>query len=236
MTRLSSSSEEAVLDISLDGPSKELVSSSAQAVLPIAQQEPRVMTKWTVMSKGKETTAVMTLLGDVLPLSEQRRTEDRPISVREDVQDDHETEVNYDGDSSEEANEPASRAVILAGEHQTLGVEPTTAIVQELSSRPDEENAETKDKGNDNASDSGLSLASDLIPAAATAKPVLNAKDIMSIVERKDISIKKPGPNHNPQRQGLEDNLFDFGDALCDYTSDDTVAPLGSTKGWQLLC
>ncbi len=42
----------------------------------------------------------------------------------------------------------------------------------------------------------------------------------MNIVERKDISIKTPVPNHNPQRQGLEDNLFDFGDALCDYTSD----------------
>ena len=57
-------------------------------------------------------------------------------------------------------------------------------------------------------------------PAAANAKPVLNAKDIMSIVERKDISIKTPVHNHNPQRQGLEDNLFDFGDALCDYNSD----------------
>jgi hypothetical protein len=36
-------------------------------------------------------------------------------------------------------------------------------------------------------------------PAAAIAKPVLNAKDIMSIVERKDISIKTPVYNHNPQ-------------------------------------
>jgi hypothetical protein len=59
-------------------------------------------------------------------------------------------------------------------------------------------------------------------PAAANAKPVLNAKDIMSIVENKDISIKTPVHNHNPQRQGLEDNLFDFGDALLGlgYTSD----------------
>ncbi len=85
MTRLSSSSEEAVLDISLAAPSNELVSSSAQAVLPISQQEQRVTTKWTVMSKGKETTAVMTLLGDILPLTEQRRTEDHPNSVHEDV-------------------------------------------------------------------------------------------------------------------------------------------------------
>ena len=42
----------------------------------------------------------------------------------------------------------------------------------------------------------------------------------MEIAERKDISIKIPVHNHNPQRQGLEDNLFDFGDALLDYTSD----------------
>ncbi len=86
-------------------------------------------------------------MGDVLPLTEQRRTEDRPNSVREDVRDEHETEVNYEGDSPEEANEPASRAETLAGEHQTLGVEPTTALVQELSSRPDKENAEEEDKG-----------------------------------------------------------------------------------------
>ncbi len=51
-------------------------------------------------------------------------------------------------------------------------------------------------------------------PAAAKVKQVLNARDIMSIVERKDISIKTPVPDHNPQRKGLEDNLFDFGDAL----------------------
>ncbi len=56
----------------------------------------------------------------------------------------------------------------------------------------------------------------------------------MSIVERKDISIKTPEPNHNPQRKGLEDKLFDFGDALCDYTSDGGT--IGSTKGWLLLC
>ena len=42
----------------------------------------------------------------------------------------------------------------------------------------------------------------------------------MEIAEAKDISIKTPVHNHNPQRQGLEDNLFDFGDALLDYTSD----------------
>jgi hypothetical protein len=42
----------------------------------------------------------------------------------------------------------------------------------------------------------------------------------MKIAERKEISIKTPVHNHNPQRQGLDDNLFDFGDVLLDYTSD----------------
>ena len=42
----------------------------------------------------------------------------------------------------------------------------------------------------------------------------------MEIAEANDISIKTPVHNHNPQRQGLENNLFDFGDALLYYTSD----------------
>jgi hypothetical protein len=57
-------------------------------------------------------------------------------------------------------------------------------------------------------------------PAAETVKPVLNARSIMEVAEAKDTSIKTAVHNHNPQRQGLEDNLFDFGDALLDYTSD----------------
>ena len=57
-------------------------------------------------------------------------------------------------------------------------------------------------------------------PTVETAKQVLNAKSILEIAEKKDISLKIPVINHNPQRQGLEDNLFDFGDALLDYTSD----------------
>jgi hypothetical protein len=159
----------------------------------------------------------MTLLGAA-------RTPAEPL-VHEDVKDPHETEVNYNADSPEEDYESASRAVTLAGEHQTLGVVPTTALGQELSSSHDKE----KTEGEGNISDSPLSIESDLImigrqdtgsPAAAKAKPVLNAKDIMSIVERKYISIKTPVPDHNPQRKGLEDNLFDFGTALCDYTSD----------------
>ncbi len=52
--------------------------------------------------------------------------------------------------------------------------------------------------------------------AAEIAKPVLNAKSIMEIAEKKNISIKTPVHNHNPQRQGLDANLFDFGDTLLD--------------------
>jgi hypothetical protein len=103
----------------------------------------------------------------------------------------------------------------------------TTALGQELSPNHEEGKAE----GEDDLFNSPLSIESDLImrerqdtyagsPVAVKAKPVLNAKDIMSIVEMKDISIKTPVSNHNPQRKGLDDNLFDFGDALCDYTSD----------------
>ena len=200
-----------MLDESLSEQSSEQASSSAPAPSPSALHEKRVKTQWSVMSKGKETTTVMTLFGAARPLAEQL--------VHDKVNDDQETEVNYDGDSPEEAMESASGSSALEGEHQA------EAFVQELPSSHDKGKEE---RGND-ISDSPLSITSDLImiegqdagsPAAAKAKPVLNAKDIMSIVERKDISIKTPVPDHNPQRKGLEDNLFDFGDALCDYTSD----------------
>ena len=224
-TRLSSSSDEAVLDASLSAPSHS------------ALRERRVETKHTVISKGKETTTVMTLF-------------------RKEEKDEHEVETNYEGDTSEEEIVPEtpsssakeisrikSKQINQTGswsiqkaleqnaapkggkEHQALGVVSTTALSQEMTPCHDNEKAE----GEGNLSDSALSIEIDLItngqqdigsPEAVKAKPVLNAKDIMSIVERKDISIKTPVHNHNPQRQGLEDNLFDFGDALCDYTSD----------------
>jgi chromatin segregation and condensation protein Rec8/ScpA/Scc1 (kleisin family) len=106
-------------------------------------------------------------------------------------------------------------------EHQALSIEQTKALGVELSSR--------HDKDGEESSDSELSIGSDLImtvyphvgsPAAEITKPVLNARSIIEIAEEKNISIKTPVHNHNPQRQGLEDNLFDFGDTLLDYTSD----------------
>ncbi len=80
--------------------------------------------------------------------------------VHEDVKDEHETEVTYDGDSPEEVIESASRAVTMAGEHQALGVESTTALIQELSSSHDEENADGEYKGEEDTSDSALSIES----------------------------------------------------------------------------
>jgi hypothetical protein len=213
-TRLSSSSNEAVLDVSLSAQGKEQASSSAPASSPSAPHEKRVKTKHTVMSKGKETTTVMTLFGAALPPT-------APLAHKE-KKDEHEIDVNYDSDSPEEVIESASGSLAVEEEHQALGVVSTTALSQELSSSHDEGKEE-------HISNSPLSIASDLImgerqdtgsPEAVKVKPVLNAKDIMSIVEKKDISIKTPVPDHNPQRKGLEDNLFEFGDALCDYTSD----------------
>ncbi len=47
-------------------------------------------------------------------------------------------------------------------------------------------------------------------PPAKIVMPVPNVRDIMNIVENKETSIKTPRLNHNPQRSGLGDNLFDF--------------------------
>jgi hypothetical protein len=163
-------------------------------------------------------------------------------SVHENVQDEYEIEVNFDADSPEELEESPSRGKdvtsalsggqlpleqpALSGgqlplEQPALRVEPTTALVKVPSPR--------HEKSAEGSTGSKLSITSDLImredpdvssPAAETAKPVLNARSIVEIAENKEISIKTPVHNHNPQRQGLEDNLFDFGDALLDYTSD----------------
>ena len=79
-------------------------------------------------------------------------------------------EVNYDPESTDEVEESALRAETMAGqrklsrEHPALRIEPTTALVQEPSSR--------------------------------------HEKDILNMVERKNISIKTPRLNHNPQRAG----------------------------------
>ncbi len=147
-TRLSPSSEETVLDASLSAPINELASSSAQ-------QEQRATTTWVVMSKGKETSTVMTLLGDVPPKVVQQGTHDSISSFHKDNRDEHETEVNYNSDSSEELDgsalriekttpglcdeqltleQPALRGP-LAMDQEALSVEPTTALDKEPSSR-----------------------------------------------------------------------------------------------------
>ena len=216
-TRLSSSSDEAVLNGSLSAQSEEQVSASAPVQTPSAQREQQGTKRHVVMSGSKETTTVMTLFAAARPSG-------KPL-VNEELKDPHLPDLDYSSESSNEVIESASRAPTLEGEQQALEVVQTTALDQEPSSI---ENKEEKE-GEENRSDSPLSIQSDLImngeqegeaPEAVKAKPVLNAQDIMSIVERKDISIKKPVPDHNPQRKGLDDNLFDFEDALCDYTSD----------------
>ncbi len=58
------------------------------------------------MPAGKETTTVMTLLGDA-----------QPLTVHEDKNDENEVEVNYDPDSPDEVEESALRAGTMAGQH-----------------------------------------------------------------------------------------------------------------------
>jgi hypothetical protein len=170
-SRLSTSSEEAVLDTSI----------SAQ---------------------GKEITTALTVLGRVPnPPSAQQETEDTAKPVHEGDEDESNIEVDYDAESADEDEQPALRNP-LSSTHLALRVEPTTTPVQEPVARHERE------------------VANESPNVAEKAKPVLDAISIREIAERKDIRIKTPVHNHNPQRQGLEDNLFDFGDALVDYTSD----------------
>jgi hypothetical protein len=198
----------------------------------------------TVLGNESQTPAVQYLIGQAMRFLRpdrpaEQKTGDSVKPVHEDKKDESNVEVDYDPDSSDEGEQAALRAETKAGHsalkdplssgHLALRIEPTTALVKEPSSRHKKENVEGGDMSAEDTSDSVLSITSDLImregpdacsPAANTANPVLYAKDIMNIVERKDISIKTPVHNHNPQRQGLENNLLDFGDALLGYTSD----------------
>ena len=116
-------------------------------------------------------------------------------------------------------------------EAPALRIEPTMALVPVPPSHLEEKDDEGVDVDAEGTSDSALSIASDLMMEgnlrcntpeedAAKSPLVLNAKDIMEIATKKNISIKTRVNDHNPQRQGLEDNLFEFGDALLGYTSD----------------
>ena len=129
-TRLSASSDEAVLDTSLSAQSKESASSSMNV---------------TVMSKGKEITTVLTVLGRPSnPPNVQRKTGDSAKPVHEDEKEDsakpvhedekedcakpvHEdegsTEVDYEADSADEEQHLALRNP-LSCTHLALRVEP----------------------------------------------------------------------------------------------------------------
>jgi hypothetical protein len=186
-SRLSASSEEAVLDTSLSAQAKEGAPSCINL---------------TVMSRDKESTTVLTVLGRTPNTRDvQQKPEDSAKPVHEEGKDDGSTEVDYEGETSDEDQLPASRNP-LSCTRPALTVEPSTTLIQEPALNHEEE------------------IMKESPNAAESAKQVLDGKRILEIAERKEISIKTPVHNHNPQRQGLEDNLFDFGDALVDYTSD----------------
>jgi hypothetical protein len=140
----------------------------------------------TVMSKGNEITTALTVLGEV------------PKPVHEDKKNEGIVEVDYEL-SSDEGEQPALRNP-LSRVQLALRVEPTTTLIQEPSSHHER-------RSEDNTSDSELSITSDLIMkeslnAVEIAKPVLNVRDIMNIVENNETSTKTPRLNHNPQRAG----------------------------------
>jgi hypothetical protein len=151
-TRLSASSEEAVLDTSLSAQSKERASSSTQSPSSRSEEDQRVINV-TVMSKGKEITTALTVLGKV-PQSPavQQKTEDSANPVQEDKKDEGSVEVNYNSDSTDEEGQSALRIEPTTA----LVQEPTTALVQEPSSHHEKRSAE-------DTSDSELSITSDLI-------------------------------------------------------------------------
>ncbi len=97
-----------------------------------------------------------------------------------------------------------------------LSVGQPTNLGQELPAphekKPEEDGEDTNSEDSSEGSMvDGPSVGSHLTEVVT---PVLNVRDIMNIVENKEISIKTPRLNHNLQRAGLDDNLFDFGNAL----------------------
>ncbi len=131
----------------------------------------------TVMSKGKEITTALTVLGRVPnPPNVQQKTENSAKPIHEDQKDEGNIEVNYDAESADEGEQPALRNP-LSCTHLALRVVETTTLIQEPSSHH-----ERRSEGN--TSDSDSNTAADLIMkespnAAESAKPVLNAKSIM---------------------------------------------------------
>ncbi len=167
----------------------------------------------TVMSKGKEIMTALTVLGKVPhPPEVQQKTEDSAKPVHKDKRDEGSVEVDYNSDSTDEEGQSALRNGQLAMEqpalrdplsceHLALRIEPATALVQEPSSHHEKRSA-------DDTSGSELSiLTSNLIMrespnvgtlAAEIAKPVLNAKSIMEIAEKKDIMVTLAGTAQYP--------------------------------------
>jgi hypothetical protein len=100
--RLSASSEETMLDTSLSAQSKERASTSSHSPSSRNEEGQQVMNV-TVMSKGKEITTALTVLGRVPnPPNVQQETEDSAKPVHEDEKDEGSTEVNYEEESADE--------------------------------------------------------------------------------------------------------------------------------------
>ena len=173
----------------------------------------------------------------------EQKAMDNAEPARAEKAEDANVEVDYEGDSQDDETESALRngqqpledSALRNGqppfEAPALRIEPTMALVPVPPSHLEEKDDEGVDVDAEGTSDSALSIASDLMMEgnlrcntpeedAAKSPLVLNAKDIMEIATKKNISIKTRVNDHNPQRQGLEDNLFEFGDALLGYTSD----------------
>ncbi len=82
-SRLSASSEEAVLDTSLSAQGKERASTSTHSPSSTNEEGQQVMNV-TVMSEGKEITTALTVLGRVPnPPNVQQKTEDSAKPVHE---------------------------------------------------------------------------------------------------------------------------------------------------------
>ena len=247
-SRLSTSSEEGVLDTSLSAHGNEQAPESTVSSSAKAEEDNGIMSV-AVMTKDKETTAVLTGGGNAQhPLPVQRlmsqamrflrpdkpseqKAMDNAEPARAEKAEEANVEVDYEGDSQDDETESALRNGQPPFEAPALRIEPTMALVPVPPSHLEEKDDEGVDVDAEGTSDSALSIASDLMMEgnlrcntpeedAAKSPLVLNAKDIMEIATKKNISIKTRVNDHNPQRQGLEDNLFEFGDALLGYTSD----------------
>jgi hypothetical protein len=107
----------------------------------------------------------------------------------------------------------------------------STALGHDLSVPQDEKGTAHQEKTSDEELADAPSSADTGMDEDEVIMEVLNARNILDIVENKEISINTPRLNHNLQRAGLDDNLLILAMPFKDIPV--TEAPLGSIKGWQ---